>query len=223
MTALDSQDPPGWFGKLPMLGDFAHRRLPGTVIEPFDAWLSAGIAQSRMALGPSWLDTYLGAPVWCFALAPSVIDSAWWPGILMPSVDAVGRYFPLLVMRASPVMPTRSDTLAGLSSWYRAVADGALSTLQPRATLETFEAQLAAIPWHVGDAERRMTARSEAGEFTIAIDNATDWLEDAPAIALRTALGGLADHSFWWPLASQPQAAEVSIVRGLPAPERFAH
>lgn len=88
---------PGWFGKLPMLGDFAQRRLPPLFVEKVDAWLSQGMAASREALGEAWLETYLGAPLWCFAWSPEVIDESWWFGVMMPSVDAVGRYFPLVV------------------------------------------------------------------------------------------------------------------------------
>ena len=30
---------PGWFGKLPGLGDFASRRLPDTFVAAWDRWL----------------------------------------------------------------------------------------------------------------------------------------------------------------------------------------
>ncbi len=50
---------PGWYGKLPMLGDFAHRRLPRGFVDACDDWLSRGIGASRQSLGPAWLDDYL--------------------------------------------------------------------------------------------------------------------------------------------------------------------
>jgi type VI secretion system protein ImpM len=214
---------PGWFGKLAMLGDFAHRRLPAGVVQRCDEWLSQGVAHSRQQLGDAWLEAYLTAPVWAFACAPRVIDAAWWFGVLMPSVDAAGRYFPLLVACDANGAPTDAAALAALSRWYSAAADSALATLQLRATLDAFEAQLAALgalPAAVGAAARVTT---DGGERRIDIADAAHWLEQAPMIALRAALDALADCSLWWPLpATDTTPARVSILRGLPPAERFA-
>jgi len=52
---------PGWYGKLPALGDFASRRLPPVFVEPWDRWLATGLSAWRDA-DPGWLEAYLGAP-----------------------------------------------------------------------------------------------------------------------------------------------------------------
>ena len=84
----------GWYGKLPALGDFAQRRLEQDFIVGWDTWLQSVIVDSQRILGGNWLSAYLRAPVWRFVLAPGVVDSRNWSGILLPSVDRVGRYFP---------------------------------------------------------------------------------------------------------------------------------
>lgn len=223
MTLLNPLGPPGWSGKLPMLGDFAHRRLPEAIVRSCDEWLSAGIAQSRTDLGPAWLETYLSAPVWCFALAPRVLDGTWWIGVLMPSVDAVGRYFPLLVMKSTIALPTDASTLAKLADWYGGVAEAALSTLQSLSTLEAFETQLASIPWPLREIGSPAPMPSDASNFRIIVRDSQTWLNEAPAHALTSALALLASHSLWWPLASPGQSTEVSVISGLPAAKRFAH
>ena len=38
---------PGWYGKLPSLGDFASRRLEADFIEPWDLWLGEGLQAQR--------------------------------------------------------------------------------------------------------------------------------------------------------------------------------
>jgi type VI secretion system protein ImpM len=38
---------PGWFGKLPSLGDFASRRLPDAFVSRWDRWLQGGLARAR--------------------------------------------------------------------------------------------------------------------------------------------------------------------------------
>ena len=85
----------GWYGKLPCLGDFASRRLDAEFITPWDAWLQRCIATSRQQLGEQWLDIYLTSPMWRFILAPGICGERACAGVLLPSVDKVGRYFPL--------------------------------------------------------------------------------------------------------------------------------
>ncbi|QNK70942.1 type VI secretion system-associated protein TagF [Variovorax sp. PAMC26660] len=88
-----SAELPGWFGKLPGMGDFAHRRLPESFRAVWDAWLQRGLARLRDRHA-DWTSHYLEAPIWCFALGAQVAGERRWIGVLMPSVDGVGRYFP---------------------------------------------------------------------------------------------------------------------------------
>ena len=199
--------PPGWFGKVPMLGDFAHRRLPLGVVTACDAWLSQGVAASRLALGDAWQGTYLNAPLWCFAWAPQVVDSQSWTGVLMPSVDAAGRYFPLLVMAASDTVPMPSHTLA---QWYDAVAACALETLGGRTTLAAFESSLA----EVENPMPSSTASSEA-------QDTLRQSPDATIAALRTLATPLQGHSAWWRLSHGDAAPPPLVHRGLPGADRF--
>ena len=140
----------GWYGKLPAVGDFASRRLPPAVLARCDAWLSAGLSASQRALGADWLDLYLTAPVWRFACAPGVVADEAWLGVLMPSVDRVGRYFPLLLVAPCTEGTGGNGTRGGLNTpaldWLDRLADTAQDCLQPGASLETFEAALAADP-----------------------------------------------------------------------------
>src|SRR5690242_5843652 len=90
----------GWYGKLPSLGDFAGRRLPSIFVEPWDGWLASGMSAWRES-DEEWLQAFLSAPASRFALGPGVpFDlSPGYAGVLVPSVDRVGRYFPLTVAR----------------------------------------------------------------------------------------------------------------------------
>ena len=55
---------PGWYGKLPSLGDFASRRLPVEFVKAWDSCLQEVIPASREALAERWLDAYLTMPIW---------------------------------------------------------------------------------------------------------------------------------------------------------------
>jgi type VI secretion system protein ImpM len=85
----------GLFGKLPARGDFVRGGLPGSFVTPWDDWLQRMLAASRERLGDEWLPAWLEAPVWRFALAPGLCGGEAVLGVMLPSVDRVGRYFPL--------------------------------------------------------------------------------------------------------------------------------
>ena len=85
---------PGWYGKLPGMGDFAHRRMPESFLQAWDAWLQAGLHGLRERHS-DWVQHYLEGDLWFFLLGPGVASARPWLGVLMPSVDSAGRYFPL--------------------------------------------------------------------------------------------------------------------------------
>lgn len=213
---------PGWFGKLPMLGDFASRRLSAPFVTACDAWLSEGVAASRQQLGERWLDSYLTAPLWRFAWGPGVVDEAWWYGVLMPSVDSVGRYFPLLVALPLPAAPTDAQALAALDALYEGMGRAALANLQPRASLDDFERALAqagcaAFAQPAGlPATQRLPGRCR--HATPAPCSLGQWAAALQAQALSQQLAG---YSLWWPQATAGAEHSLSIGPGLPPPPQF--
>ena len=133
----------GWYGKLPTSGDFVTRRVHPSFIEPWDAWLNAMLAGSRERLGNGWRDAFLSAPAWRFMLAPGVIGPDGWAGVIMPSVDSVGRYFPLTVVSQLPVKGMDAvTTLFRAHNWFAEVEPVMTVALAPEAEVETFDAQL---------------------------------------------------------------------------------
>jgi type VI secretion system protein ImpM len=92
----------GLFGKLPSHGDFLRRRASDAFVSIWDAWLQDCMAASRSALSDSWLDIYLTSPAWRFAGAAGACGPAPVVGLMVPSVDRVGRYFPLTIVAELP-------------------------------------------------------------------------------------------------------------------------
>jgi type VI secretion system ImpM family protein len=84
---------PALFGKLPGHGDFISRGVPGELRAAIDLWLSDWLAAARAAKGESFIAAYEAA-------APWLLESAEATAVLMPSIDAVGRHFPLLALTA---------------------------------------------------------------------------------------------------------------------------
>ncbi len=91
----------GAFGKMPSLGDFFRLRVAQDFVTVWDSWLQSALLSSRHLLGDRYDDCYMTAPVWRFVLPPGVAGATGVMGVLMPSVDRVGRQFPLTLIGPS--------------------------------------------------------------------------------------------------------------------------
>lgn len=80
------------FGKLPAHGDFVARGLAAPDRDAIDLWLGESLADARCALGPLFAERYDNAPAWRFVEEGECGLNA---GAVAPSVDAVGRRFPV--------------------------------------------------------------------------------------------------------------------------------
>lgn len=218
---------PAWFGKLASLGDFATRRLSQHTTRTLDSWLAQGIDASRAQLGERWLDAYLTGPLWRFAWAPDVLDANWWFGLLMPSVDNVGRYFPLVVLQSRAEPPADAAALDRLEQWYAALAHAALRTLQPGSSIDQFEAELAhiahaaSLPASDAAASWPTTQWPERSRHDMA--NGTSLSTCLQQLAVAETLRRFRGCSLWWSLRPGAQDSSLSIAVGLPAQESFAH
>ena len=132
-----------WYGKLPSLGDFASRRVDPTFIEPWDAWLAGGLAAWR-ASDEQWLQAYLAGPTWRFLLTPEALAprSPALAGVLMPSVDNVGRYFPLTLVQPLARLPADEGATQALLTWLHRLDDLAVDALHEDWPIAELEAEL---------------------------------------------------------------------------------
>ncbi|KAA0999694.1 type VI secretion system-associated protein TagF [Paraburkholderia panacisoli] len=139
----------GWYGKLPSLGDFATRRLSSAFVDEWDSWLCERLAETKLRLGERWLSVYLTCPVWHFFAMPGAIAlelRECWTGVLMASVDRVGRHFPLTIAAALPRAPATGSEIDAIWQWLGEIEKVALAALDFDYTIERFDAQLAALP-----------------------------------------------------------------------------
>ena len=248
--------PPGWHGKLPTLGDFASRRLPPAFLDRWDDWLAAGINDLRAARPEAWLADYLDAPAWRFLLLPCVLDGgraspdgAGWAGVLIPSVDRVGRYFPFTIAAPLARLPGDAAGLEALLTWLHRAEDLAQDALHDDWDIDALEAALAVLGVPAGtagtgatDAVGAAAAAFSAGDARAASATAPLLLPAAgrsivrPAPAARAELAGLIGaslvaavlHSFsgWSLWHADPAGVEsppaLMLTSGLPSGADFA-
>ena len=136
----DYRNDAGFYGKVRTHGDFVGRGLAAAFVDRWDAWLQRGLLGARERHAGGWLERYLEMPVWRFSAPPSVIDDCACTGVLMPGIDAVGRYFPFVIARQ-----IESGACAVDSRWHDEACELALSTLAASFSLEAFEPKLAAL------------------------------------------------------------------------------
>lgn len=214
---------PGWHGKLPSLGDFASRRLPHDFIEAWDGWLAGGLAALRETAADTWLDGYLASPIWRFLLLPGALPGPsgqqGWTGVLMPSVDRAGRYFPFTVAWALPALPRDIEAFTALHRWLRQLDDLAADALQDDWTVPQLEAELTRLrppALAAGAADRASTRLAPpASVASVPIASAADVTalitEDALEIWQTANVG----QAYWW---CEPGAdpGRLVVTRGLP-------
>ena len=180
----------GWYGKLPGSGDFVTRRLPGGFRERWDGWLGEVIGGSRERLGGAWRDAYLSMPAWRFVLRPGAVSPEAWAGVMVPSVDSVGRFFPLTVAGALPAADIDAPgTLLSASRWFGHIEGAAISALARGADPAAIDAAIVQRPFHVAwmqlrlDGEATVPARTPLPRAIWAASDVHEpsiaWLADA--------------------------------------------
>lgn len=220
---------PGWYGKMPALGDFAARRLPHEFVKPWDQWLQNALSTSKTLLADRWVAVYMSSPVWRFALLPGVLDHRIWAGVLTPSVDKVGRHFPLTI--ALPLVASASmlATVCAAHPWYSAIEKAALDALDVNRAVEELEADLqrAAFPdrldateetsveslvdWWLGEAPMSSTDLEGPEAMTVAMSHC----------AYATLAAGSPGKSLWWSSHVQGAGARLHGYDGLPIDSGF--
>ncbi|HYE34290.1 type VI secretion system-associated protein TagF [Methylocaldum sp.] len=216
----------GFYGKLPALGDFVSRRLPRHFIDNWDQWLQSAIAASREQLGASWLEVYLTSPIWRFGLGAGVCGVDAWAGILMPSVDKVGRYYPLTL--AAPVTDPQNVPYLFHEgcAWFEALEKLALSGLEDDFDLDEFDSELQKLALPTFGEKAPGSARSQvpgAGKFALHFEMESP---NRPSAVFMGLSGCLLDrflpiHSLWSMVGSEEIKPSFLICDGLPPIDAF--
>src|SRR6185295_15807679 len=87
------------------------------------------MSASRTALGDRWLDVYLTSPVWRFAAEGGACGPAPVLGLIVPSVDRVGRYFPLTIVAELPA-ETKLPRITAAAQFFTAAERLVIETLE---------------------------------------------------------------------------------------------
>jgi type VI secretion system protein ImpM len=131
----------------------------------------------------------------------------------MPSVDRVGRHFPLTLaaLAAAPL-----DCAIRLQAWFDRLEELALSSLREDFSLDEFDAALCALEAPGGAAPDSVIALD--GEQPLAAQLASPGSD----LLARVAASALRGRSLWWTDGSPQVAPCMLVCEGMPAPAGFA-
>jgi type VI secretion system protein ImpM len=220
--------PPGVFGKLPTHGDFVNRRLPASFVDNWDIWLQDAVSDSRDQLGDEWLDVFLTSPIWRFAVSPGAVDQSAWAGMLMPSVDRVGRYFPLTLAVALRAKDKALRVMTYEKDWFDSAEALLRTCLGDEFDMDGFDHSLTGLgtPSRVGlhtDGSEPNASTDEQGFNAWRIETQGNAMFDAAfQKILDRALGDMfMAYSLWWTEGSERISPSVLVCQGLPPVQGF--
>ncbi len=136
----------GAFGKMPTVGDFFRLNTPAGFVSVWDDWMQRSMLAAQTALGRQWDDHYMSSPIWRFCLAPTLAGAPKIIGVLMPSVDRVGRRFPLTLMAPFSSPGTIASDHFRAARLFERLEALALDALEDDMSREKLEQRLAEIP-----------------------------------------------------------------------------
>ncbi len=120
-TAGKETDRIGFFGKVPTNGDFVSTGLDPTFQTELDNWIQSGLHASEQEHGSEWQRLFRATPPWRFVIERSLWGKATLVGVLLPSIDRVGRNFPLVIAAKLGNFNDNPRLLCFDDTWFTAV------------------------------------------------------------------------------------------------------
>ncbi len=185
------------------------------------------LSASRHHLGDGWQHAFLTAPVWRFWLGAGICGTTVL-GAVMPSLDGVGRYYPLALHAiADADAPTLPPDIDPQDDWFGMAEDFLLSTLARETSFDDICSQLDGLA--IPRTKSRAEADKNADKNMVPLGDGmagmvADETDFATALsALRVAGPDVyAAASFWWTAGGGSFRPLAVSCRGLPDPYRYS-
>jgi type VI secretion system protein ImpM len=208
----------GLYGKLPAYGDFIFRNLNASFINPWDEWLQHFISGSKEQIGEDWLNIYLTSPIWRFVLSPGVIDQHTWAGLIMPSVDRVGRYFPISIVKPLSDKASPVNIIINQQAWFQQVEDHCLEALEGRVDADELILLLESTDLHQQDAYQPTGHLGETGSQIFGLTRDDDTALDLlmPYWLNASLTSTFSSFSIWQTAGSELISPMLFCSQGLP-------
>jgi type VI secretion system protein ImpM len=211
------------FGKLGAKRDFVALATPRRFLETWEPWVQACMSASRHQLGAEWQNAFLTAPVWRFWLGAD-ISGATVVGAIMPSLDGIGRYYPLtLLVVTDPLHSIPPPDFDAQDPWFAAAEEFLLATLDQARSFEDISAALDAMPLPLAEASIVSSPEIVAIDDKLAgIVTAGKAFQESFLTLRQSNHGTSAAASFWWTEGGENFPPMALGSRGMPDPFRYS-
>lgn len=216
----------GYYGKMPSQGDFMHLNLPRGFIDVWDDWQMAAMAYSKEQLGKNWLDTYLTSPIYRFILSSGICGQYTVIGVSMPSVDSVGRYYPLVLGAAmNDISPFN---VINQTTWFDQAENLILSVLNDDFNRDNFTQAIKGLDTILPNANNSVSTQPYTGnhspmgksiQIRKPFSSTEELPEQMPNILHELLSEYCHAYSLWWTSGSEHVAPSFLISQGLPTLE----
>lgn len=214
----------GLFGKLHAKRDFIAVGTPRAFLNCWEPWLQGAMAASKHALGDGWQPAFLEAPIWRFWLGPTLCGTPVL-GAVMPSIDGVGRYFPLTLIACDPDVPPGTPAIPppeydAQDAWFTEAEALLFETLDPNRTFEQTTASLERL-------SAPHAAPMLAGPILAAHGGLVTGEAEATPLDVPKAFGSLrsggwpmhhAGMTYWWTAGGDGYPPRAAAFAGMPDP-----
>ncbi|WP_029871462.1 type VI secretion system-associated protein TagF [Rhizobium leguminosarum] len=184
----------GFFGKLPSHGDFVSTGLSRHLQAALDAWLQSGLQAAQRELSEDWERRFRMMPAWRFIVERGLWGPATIAGVLLPSLDRVGRSFPLVIAAQLHGFTEHPRQLYLDDTWFTAAEAIAESSAKRDFDINHFTANLKRL---------RSLRPADLAENEILRDRASS------------------RGTIWWRIDPEDRRAKGFGVSGAPEPEHF--
>jgi type VI secretion system protein ImpM len=214
----------GLYGKLPSKRDFISIATPRQFLPVWEPWIANCLAESRVALGgAAWDKAFEEAPIWRFFLGADLFGAGLC-GVLMPSVDAIGRYFPLTLVARTELDPDLPMAeIDPCETWFAAVETFLLSLLDaalPWGAIDTGLKTLGALNLQSPPQNADAAAKLEFASLDDA-DAGVRTLEDIFITGRQQDDVPVTAANYWWTLGNENYRPRAFVQGFMPDPQHF--
>ena len=220
----------GFCGKIPAHGDFVSRNLPDEFLTPWNQWTQTVIGASQEQLENLWLETYLTSPIWRFAVSPGACCSKGFCGIMIPSVDKVGRYFPFTMIEFIDDEPL--SIMRNGYNWFTRAQQVMLRGLEEDISIEDLLAAASELPILANTVQKKTTKSTQnysietphhnRQTLTLPLESVEDTNPLMPGIAQILIKRMFPQHTIWWTEGSERIQPTMLVCEGMPPISGFS-
>jgi type VI secretion system protein ImpM len=212
----------GFFGKLPGAGDFVVRGFDRPLVAALTSWTDMLVSHLKLGAGDEWTAVFDRLQPVAWVAGAGVCGAAPFAGLIRPSMDRVGRRYPLIVGLSLPPDARVAPTASAGQGWFDYLDGLVYDAWSPGLGAEALAAALAEAP-PFPEVARDVSMIAEpvkGGGWHVRWSGETRPRDLAAYLLDATAGAGLARHSLFWTGPLQ-DGGDVLIVSGMPTADQL--